>query len=245
MRYFRRYSNQGEIDYRGTPGKVIHRDALNPQGVIPQVSATIHLRSGTPDDPHEFDSLFADHTLRSAAPAVAALVLGDVHRGYPHSKRHIIPSHSLSQWSSPLVQQVQRMGLVLPNPKNPEAQQTNYVASHYPKDEFRDEMTPDAFESMQYQAKHGLGQWQDPNSISATANALGWFPWQEVHPADVSQARSLVRQVLSSTPRSERRQAVTEKGRGWVRATPLSNDSPGSPLPPPPWDAVPHVYGGQ
>lgn len=193
MRYYRRMSEEGDINFRAM-GKTRYEPDWDEDRVA-HVDATLKLKSGTRSDPHVFDSLFADHTLRGAVPTVAALTLNSV-RSFAPEHRHVAPSESLSRFSSPLVRKAQSMGLVVPSHSNPGAGVTNSVGVMGASGPFSWTISVGEHGHMQHEAKHGNG------TLGGT-DAVGWYPWEEVHHSEVGQARTMVRQIMST--RSQQR----------------------------------------
>lgn len=197
MRYYRRHglSDAGDpqltqIHAIGSAPRFEGEDDDDDVDRWPAVSASIRYSAGSASSPHVFDSLFADHSLRGAVPTVAALVLSEPRHHFDAARRSVAPSSSLSRYSSPLVLQAQRMGLVVPNQSNPHASVTNGIGA-MGRRKFTNSLPFHDVDDMELQSAGEM----DHNP--------GWSPWQSIPHSEVGQARTLVRQVMSS--RSQQR----------------------------------------
>jgi hypothetical protein len=173
---------------------------------FPAVTSSIRYSAGTKDNPHVFDTLFAHHSLRGAVPTVAALTLTEPKAHFSPSQRTVAPSSSLSRFSSPLVLQAQKMGLVVPSHHNTNASVTNSIGS----EAFNNSISWDDKDRMEMQASEEMGDEGD----------YGWSTWQELHPSEISDARSMVRRVLATSPRSQRRTALAAPAPGLATPEP-------------------------
>ena len=198
MRYFRRHdfrsdntvldADLAEPALRSTNIRAL--GAWNPEhAVTPYVDATIDYEEGTELSPHVFSSIYADSGLRHAVPTVAALTLLEPRYHFDADRRSVAPSSDLSRHSSPLVKQAQRMGLVVPSHWNPEAGVTNGLT----------------LRSLGY-GVHITNRME----AEAAGNHGGIVhfsttPWERIPDEQVREARSMVRQIIASNPRSQRK----------------------------------------
>lgn len=144
----------------------------------PYGEAGIHF-SHEDDEPHVFSDFGVDHSLRHAAPTLAALTLMSA----PSS--NIAPSDSLSAHSRALSQKGIAMGLIQPNRYNPETRQTNTIAREG-RDSYRYSMPTDELKRMLQRTDPSTKAWHD------------WTDWEQVPHEQVGQARTMVRQLMAT-----------------------------------------------
>lgn len=194
MRYFRRHDFHFNDRLRSTNIRALGAWGSAGDGGTPYVDATIDYEEGTESDPHVFSSIYADSGLRHAVPTVAALTLLEPRYHFDYDRLSVAPSSDLSRHSSPLVKQAQRMGLVVPSHWNPEAGVTNGLTLRPLAygEHITDRMEAEAA------GNHGGTVLRHGFDVYAT-------PWEHIPDEQVREARSMVRQIIASNPRSQRR----------------------------------------